>query len=116
MRVAKRIASGQLLVGLAAAAVWGMVAAQQEALAALAGGASSALLSFYAGIKTFGRASDDPRVMLLNFYRAQALKFALAIVLFGAAVVIFGQTFLPFISTFAVATVMVYWFSLLWEK
>lgn len=116
MPVAKRIALCQLLVGLGAATIWGWAAGVDQALAAFGGGAGSALLSFYAGIKTFGHASNDPKVMLLNFYRAQTLKFALAIVVFGLAIITLGREFPPFISAFAVATIAVYWFSLLWEK
>lgn len=85
------------------------------AKAAGAGGVIAALLTFYAGLKTFGVSGADATALVRNFYRAQARKFALAVVLFGVAVQLFGNNFAPLIVTFAV-TLSVYWFALLWES
>lgn len=115
MAVATRIALCQLLVGCMLGVVWWAAVGPREALAAGYGGGASALLSFYTGLKTFGRGGYDPEAMLLAFFRAQAWKWVLAVLLFGVAVKLFSREFVPLITSYA-ATLAVYWFSLLWEK
>lgn len=115
MWVSTRIALYQIAVGSIAAVIWWLTAGAAQAVAAFAGGATGAILSFYAGIRTFGRRSEDPRVLLMSFYRAQAWKFVLACGLFILAIKLFGHDFLPYITAYA-ATATVYWFSLLWKK
>lgn len=84
-------------------------------MAALAGGAGSALLSFYTALKTFGRKRRDPNAMLTDFFRAQAWKYLIAGVMFVVAIKLFRGQFLPFIAAFA-ASLSIYWFSLLWKE
>ena len=115
MNTAKRLALQQLLVGLVGAAVWFGAAGIRSALPAFCGGLIAATLTFYAGLKTFGKHSDDPNLVVANFYRAQMRKFALAVVLFGVAVQVFGGNFAPLITTFVVA-LSVYWFALIWNS
>lgn len=115
MSLATRLAWYQLLVGLGAAGVWLGISGRSAALAALAGGAASALLSFYTALKALGRKRQDPGAMLSDFYRAQAWKYVLAAVIFVAAIKIFGNQFLPFITAY-LATLSIYWFSLLWKE
>jgi F0F1-type ATP synthase assembly protein I len=47
--------------------------------------------------------------------RAEARKWALAVVLFGLAVWLFADNFVPLATTFA-GTLTVYWFALLWKS
>lgn len=115
MSLALRLSLYQLLVGMGAACVWALLAGRAAAIAALAGGASSALLSFYTALKALGRKRESPAAMLSDFYRAQAWKYALAAVVFVGAIKIFGQQFLPFITAY-LATLSIYWFSLLWKE
>ncbi|MDP3857154.1 MAG: ATP synthase subunit I [Stagnimonas sp.] len=114
MKTATHIALYQLAIALAAALIWGVGSNVGSGLAALAGGGISALLTFYAGVVNFGRVSDDPRQRVMNFYRAEARKLALAVVLFGFAAKFMAAQFAPLIITFA-ATLTVYWFALLWK-
>ena len=53
--------------------------------------------------------------MLSDFFRAQAWKYVMVAVVFVAAIKIFGHQFLPFITAY-LATLSIYWFSLLWKE
>ena len=114
MKTATRIALYQLAMALASALFWSVGRDVESGLAALAGGGISALLTFYTGIVNFGRVSDDPKQQVMNFYRAEARKWALAVVLFGFSAKFMAAHFAPLIITFA-ATLTVYWFALLWK-
>ncbi|HEX4871662.1 MAG TPA: ATP synthase subunit I [Nevskiaceae bacterium] len=114
MLIALRIARYQLLAGLLIGVIVGLLSGWMEALAAAAGGGASALLTWYTGVKTFGRGSTDPTQMVMDFYRAQWRKWLLAILVFGLAVQVFKTSFLPFIAVFA-GTLSLYWFALLWK-
>jgi F0F1-type ATP synthase assembly protein I len=103
------------LIGVLGAGVWIVLHGLRAGLAAACGGGIAALLTTYAGLKTFGVHSDDPNAVMTNFYRAQVRKFLLAVVLFGVAVQFFGNDFAPLITTFAVS-LSVYWFALLWNS
>jgi F0F1-type ATP synthase assembly protein I len=115
MKTATQIALLQLLIGGLGAGGWAVNSGLRAGLAAACGGGIAALLTFYTGLKTFGIASENPEVLMRNFYRAQARKLALAVVLFGVAVQLFGNNFAPLITTFAVS-LSVYWFALLWKS
>jgi len=115
MSLATRLAWYQLLVGMVAAGVWWGLSGRAAAVAALAGGAASALISFYTALKALGRKRQSPGAMLSDFYRAQAWKYVLAGVVFVSAIKIFGNQFLPFITAY-LATLSIYWFSLLWKE
>ncbi len=115
MKTAKRIALQQLFIAVLGAAVWAWIGGIQSGLAAAAGGGIAATLTFYAALKTFGKHSDDPNLVVANFYRAQMRKFALSVVLFAVAVKIFSSNFAPLITTFAVA-LSVYWWALTWDS
>jgi F0F1-type ATP synthase assembly protein I len=114
MRIVARIAMLQFLVGLLFAALWLAMQGWRHAASALCGAGIAAVLTLYAGIRTFGRAGGDPHHNLTVFYSAQARKFLLAAVLFAVAVKLFGREFLPLITSFA-AALTVYWFALLWN-
>jgi ATP synthase protein I len=115
MSLATRLAMYQFVVGLGAGVLWWLVSGPDAALAATAGGSASALLSFYTALKALGLKRQHPHAMLSDFYRAQAWKYVLAAVIFVAAIKIFGHQFLPFITAY-LATLSIYWFSLLWKE
>ena len=115
MSLATRIAWYQLLVGLVAGGIWWIALGKGAAISATAGGAASALVSFYTALKALGRQRQDPSAMLSDFYRAQAWKYFIVAVIFIVAIKIFGRQFLPFISAY-LASLSIYWFSLLWKE
>ena len=112
--VPARIVVWQLLVGLVGAALWSPMGAQ-AAIAALAGGLASSLFSLQFALRVFSRSPDAPAGTLLRaFYRAEALKLALAAVLFVVAAKYFGHVFVPLVTTY-IATLVVFWVALLWK-
>jgi F0F1-type ATP synthase assembly protein I len=114
MEIASRIARYQLLVGVIGSAAWAHSGFEAMA-AALCGGCIGALLSWYSGVRMFGRVGADAKTLVMDFYRAMARKILLAVVVFAVAVKIFGSTyFAPLIITFAVS-LSVYWLALLWN-
>ncbi|WP_295686405.1 ATP synthase subunit I [uncultured Nevskia sp.] len=115
MKTARRIAQQQLFIALLGAVIWTWIGGIHSGLAAAVGGGIAATLTFYAALKTFGKHSDDPNLVVTNFFRAQMRKFALSVVLFAVAVKIFGSNFAPLITTFAVA-LLVYWWALTWDS
>ncbi len=115
MKTATRMARYQLLIALVSAAFWLFLEGPREGLAALAGGGIGALLTFYAGLKTFSASAQDAQHAVMNFYKAQVRKLVLAVVLFAVAVRLFADVFVPVVVTFCL-TLSVYWFALLWES
>jgi len=114
MKTATRIARYQLLVAVVGAALWGYFQGIGSAAPAFCGGVISAALTFYTAVKAMGRAETDPRAMVMNFYRAESRKWVLAMVMFGLAATVFKGNYAPLITTFA-ATMVIYWFALLWD-
>lgn len=117
-----RLVIGQFLIGLLAGGCWFIGAGLQAGLAAFAGGAICALLSLYVAIRVFGHgaqaaSADTPDMAakrrVLVFYRAEALKILLAVVLFTAAAFFFKGGLLPLITTYLAAS-LVYFAALLW--
>jgi ATP synthase protein I len=109
-----RIIFWQVLVGLVGAVLWS-VGGLDAALAALAGGLASALLSLQFALRIFSRRPDAPAGELLGtLYRAEALKLVMAAVLFIIAARFFGHVFVPLVTTY-MATLLVYWVALLWK-
>lgn len=112
--VPARIVVWQLLVGVVGSALWALVGAG-AALAALAGGLASALFSLQFALRVFSRSPEAPAGTLLRaFYRAEALKLALATVLFIVVAKYFGHVFVPLVTTY-IATLVVFWVALLWK-
>ena len=115
MKIATRIARYQLVIAVSCAVLWGLLGGGREGLAALAGGGIGALLTFYAGLKTFSASGQDAQHVVMNFYKAEVRKIVLAVVLFAVAVRLFADVFVPVVLTFAL-TLPVYWFALLWNS
>jgi ATP synthase protein I len=95
------------LCGLAMA----LIAGVGWGIAALVGGAVGLGLSVITALRlglTLGR---DPKSMVRAFYRAMALKFALAVVFFVIVAIGFAGYFLPAVTGYA-ATAAAYWLAM----
>lgn len=114
--VPARIVFWQVVVAIAGALLFGLLAGSREAGAAFAGGAIGAVLSLYFAIKVFGvrRGDEHPQSVVQRFFRAEALKLLMAAGLFSLAAFYFAEAWLPLLSTF-VASQLVYGFALLWN-
>jgi F0F1-type ATP synthase assembly protein I len=110
-----KIIAGQLAVTVVGAFFWLLRGGADAGLGALAGGGISVLLSVYFAIKVFARPDSDPQAMLGTFFKAEALKLVLAVVLFSAAAIFFSHVYVPLITTF-IGTLTVYWFALLFTR
>jgi ATP synthase protein I len=109
-----RIVLWQCLTGLIVSAAW-LLGGAPEALAALAGGFGSALLSFHFSARVFSRTDKaPPQAIVAAFYRAEAFKLLSAAVMFGLVAKYFPELFVPFLSAFA-ATLLVFFAALLWQ-
>jgi len=85
-RVALRIVRLQLVIGLAAAALWWFIGGPIAALAALTGLGISVAMTGYVALKwAVSGSAEDPRAMLGGFYRAEAMKLLL-----GTGLIFFG--------------------------
>ncbi|WP_169509129.1 ATP synthase subunit I [Arhodomonas aquaeolei] len=108
-----RVVLMQLAITLAAASVWLFAAGARAGLAAAAGGGISTVLSLYVAVKVFLREPrDNPGAALAAFYRAQAMKLLLAVVLISLAILGFRDHPIPLVTTLA-ATLGAYWLALL---
>ncbi len=112
LSVPLRIALWQLLIGVMGLLVWSVLGGWKEALGALFGGGIGALLSVYMALR-LGAANDASlRDRVSTFYRAEVMKFVLAVVLFSIAALLFADVYIPLITTFIVG-LTAYWFALL---
>jgi len=112
-RVAGRIVRLQLAIALAGAAIWTPFGGPTAALAALAGGGISALLTFYFAARFGARGGNtDPRSVLGAFYRAEMMKLLLGTGLIFTAVYVLRDDAVPLVTTLA-ATLAAYWLVLL---
>lgn len=114
-RLALQLAGAQVGIGLLAGAVWWIASGGADALAAVAGGCTPALLNLHMALRLPVGDTIEPRAFLAAFYRAQAMKFGLAVGLLALAAVVFADQFPALITTLALALVM-HWFALLWAR
>jgi len=103
----------QAALSVLVALVYGAFAGGSQGLAVLAGGGGGAVLTAVSALRAGAVAGDaEPSQVMLAFYRAMALKLALAVVLFVIVAKWFAGFFLPVLTGY-VATVLAYWFALL---
>ncbi|SRR5690554_395169 len=95
------------LCGLAMA----MIAGVSWGIAALAGGAIGLGLSLVTALRIRLSPGQEPTVMVQAFYRAMALKFVLAVVVFVIVATAFPGYFLPVVTGYA-ATAVAYWLAM----
>ncbi len=112
--VPMRVVTWQLAVAGAGGLAWAL-SSPADAIAALVGGATSALLTLQFAIRVFSRPPEaPPQVLLAAIFRAEVFKLVLAAVFFLLVARFFGHLFVPVLTTF-VATLVVFWFALLWK-
>lgn len=112
-QVAWGVVRMQLGIGVAGAVVWWLLAGPMGALAALAGGGISALLSFHFAARMLAHGNaPDPKAALGAFYRAEAMKLAMGTALIFIAVYVLREHAVPLVTTLA-ATLAAYWLALL---
>lgn len=83
----------------------------QAAFAALAGGLVGIILTAVAALRLLQVGSDDAAAIVRGFYRAMAVKLAIAMLLFVVVAVQFAAWFGPIMSGY-VATLLAYWLAL----
>jgi len=100
---------GQALITALSGLCWLLFAGSQESLAAIAGGLIAILPGAYLAVRVLSVPADaEPKRLLVAFYRGEALKFGLTVVLFILALQWFGDVFGPLITTYILAILM-YW-------
>lgn len=103
---------GQFVVTVIAAALWLLAAGSLSGLAALAGGGIAILPGAYFAVKVFSVPPNAPPKRLVHaFYKGEALKFVITVVLFIIALQWFADDFLPLLTTY-IAALLVYWLAL----
>ena len=103
---------GQCAVALISGAAWAVFQGGHAGLAALAGGLIAILPGLYLAVKVFSVPADaEPRQLVGAFYRGEAIKFGLTIVLFLIALQVFASAFAPLMVTYILA-ILVYWLAL----
>ncbi|MCH8504665.1 MAG: ATP synthase subunit I [Ectothiorhodospiraceae bacterium] len=103
---------GQALVTIICALAWSIAAGMIAGLAALAGGGVAILPGVYFALKVFSVPPGAPPKQLVGaFYRGEALKFGLTVVLFIIVLQWFADSFAPVITTY-IAAILVYWLAL----
>ena len=109
-----RVVIWQLVIALLGAALWAL-SGLADAVAALVGGTTSALLTLQFAIRVFSWSPDAPPEVLLGaIFRAEVFKLVLATAFFMVVAKYFGHLFVPILTTF-VATLVVFWVALLWK-
>lgn len=101
----------QAVLAVGAALVFAVVGGLQSALAALTGGAIGLFLTALTGLRVALDQKAQPKRMVRTFYRAMALKFVLAVVLFVIVAKWFAGYFVPVVSGYAI-TLVAYWLAM----
>jgi len=111
--VLRGLLSLQLGATLLAASAWWLGSGTDAALAALAGGLAVVLPTLgFAAIALTPSAGSSPKRMLSAFYRGEAVKMVMTVVLFALLVQWLQGQLLPLLATFVVVTFL-YWPALL---
>ncbi|MEX0732573.1 MAG: ATP synthase subunit I [Aquisalimonadaceae bacterium] len=106
------VIGGQILIATISALLWWAFSGVHEALAALAGGVVAIVPGLYLAIRVYAVPADaSPKAIIGAFYRGEAIKFGLTVVLFFVALQWFGSAFAPLITTY-ILTLLMYWFAL----
>ncbi len=95
------------LAGVAFAMIGGL----GWSMAALAGGAVGLFLTAVVALRVGLASNMEPKAMLRSFYRAMALKFVLAVVIFVIVALWFAGYFVPVVTGYA-ATAVAYWLAM----
>lgn len=101
----------QALLTVAVAVGFGLLAGFSAAVAAMAGGSIGLLLTAITGLRVALSAASDAKTMVRTFYRAMALKFVLAVILFIIVAKWFPGYFLPVVAGYSV-TLLAHWLAM----
>ncbi|MFP4208596.1 MAG: ATP synthase subunit I [Wenzhouxiangella sp.] len=95
----------QAILTVLAAVPFGLFGGLPMAIAAMAGGCIGLLLTGITGLRVVLSSGGDARAMVRVFYRAMALKFVLAVILFIVVAKWFAGFFLPVLVGYSVTLV-----------
>lgn len=101
----------QALLVVACGLVFVFIGGLPWAVAAMAGGAIGLFLTALTGIRVVLNQGAEAKQMVRGFYRAMALKFVLAVILFVIVAKWFAGYFVPVVTGYAV-TLMAYWLAM----
>ncbi|MCK8515248.1 ATP synthase subunit I [Methylonatrum kenyense] len=100
---------GQLVVAGTCALLWLLLQGPEHGAAALVGGLIAIIPGAYLAMKVFSVRPDAPPKQIIGaFYKGEALKFGLTVVLFIVALQWFADHFAPLIVTY-ILTILVFW-------
>jgi len=101
----------QAVMTALAGVAFAMIGGVGWSMAALAGGAIGLLLTAVVALRVGLASSMEPKDMVRAFYRAMALKFVLAVVVFVIVAIWFAGYFVPVVTGYA-ATAVAYWLAM----
>jgi F0F1-type ATP synthase assembly protein I len=101
----------QALLIVVCAVAFALLGGLPQAVAALAGGAIGVLLTAISGIRLLLSQGREAKQLVQGFYRAMALKFVLAVILFVIVAKWFAGYFVPVVTGYTV-TLMAYWLAM----
>jgi len=101
----------QAVITALAGVAFAMIGGVGWSMAALAGGAIGLLLTAVVALRVGLASSMEPKAMVRAFYRAMALKFVLAVVVFVIVAIWFAGYFVPVVTGYA-ATAVAYWLAM----
>ncbi len=110
-RVIAWLLRSQALLAVGVAVVFGLTAGLPMAFAALCGGAIGLFLTAITGLRVALSQGREAKTMVRTFYRAMALKFVLAVILFVVVANWFAGYFLPVVVGYTM-TLMAYWLAM----
>jgi len=101
----------QALLTVGTALGFGLLIGWPMAIAAMAGGSIGLLLTAITGLRVALSSGSEAKIMVRTFYRAMALKFVLAVILFIIVAKWFSGYFLPVVAGFSV-TLLANWLAM----
>ncbi len=101
----------QAILTVVVAVAFGVLSGVPMAIAAMAGGFIGLLLTAVTGLRVALSGGRDAKSMVRVFYRAMALKFVLAVILFIVVAKWFAGYFLPVIAGYC-ATLVANWLAM----
>lgn len=110
-RIPLQLVLGQAGATLVVAALFLVFSGAAAAQAALLGGGIGVAASLAMVLVAFRSAGDDPKRILRGFYRGEAVKLGVTVLLFALALGNLEIAAAPFFAAY-VATFVAYWFAL----
>lgn len=107
MTVVTKLSLFQFLFTLIFSVVVTFFWSQSHGFSALLGGLICTVANlFFAGKLFFGRHADDPKLILRQFYRSEALKLAFTFAMFILVFKLIKIEFMPFILAYSFAALL----------